>query len=65
MDDQVTFTVTLTNLEAWEYAQFLKRVGHDDYKSLREPYNKVGPYHMVRAGEKIRAALAKTGYAPR
>jgi hypothetical protein len=46
-------------------AQFLKRVSHSDYKALCEPYNKEGPYRMIAAGEKIREALKKAGYAPR
>lgn len=62
---EVTITVTLTDVEAWEYAQFLKRVGHSDYQALSEPHNKQAPYYMIDAGEKIRAALAKAGYAPR
>lgn len=61
----VRITVELTDREAWEFAQFLKRVGHSDYRALCEPYNEDGPDHMIAAGEKIRAALAKEGYAPR
>lgn len=61
----VRITVELTDREAWEFAQFLKRVGHSDYKALCEPYNDDGPYRMIDAGEKIRAALAGQGYAPR
>lgn len=61
----VHITVELTATEAWEYAQFLKRVGREDYKGLCEPYNTEGPYQMVAAGEKIRDALEKAGYAPR
>lgn len=61
----VRLTVELTDAEAWEFAQFLKRVGHDDYQALCESYNKEGPYRMLDAGEKIREALATRGYAPR
>lgn len=61
----VRITVELTDAEAWEYAQFLKRVGHSDYKALCEPGNAEGPYRMIDAGEKIRKALAEAGYAPR
>lgn len=55
----------LTSREAWEFAQFLKRVGFSDYRALCEPYNREGPHRMIDAGEKIRVALAKNGYAPR
>lgn len=61
----VCITVELTKREAHEYAQFLKRVGHSDYKALCEPWNEDGPYRMIDAGEKIRAALAGQGYTPR
>lgn len=61
----VRITAELTEDEAWEYAQFLKRVTHNDYKELCEPYNQEGPYRMIAAGEKIREALKKAGYAPR
>ena len=61
----VRITVELTDREAWEFAQFLKRVGHADYQALCEPYNTDGPYRMIDAGEKIRVALAAQGYAPR
>lgn len=65
IEKTVRITVELTDTEAWEYAQFLKRVGRDDYKGLCEHYNTEGPYHMVAAGEKIREALVKAGYEPR
>ncbi|MHB8391851.1 MAG: DUF7706 family protein [Acidobacteriaceae bacterium] len=61
----VRISIELTRCEAWEFAQFLKRVGHADYQALCEPYNHDGPSRMIDAGEKIRAALAEQGYAPR
>lgn len=61
----VRITIELTDREAWEFAQFLKRVGYSDYRTLCEPHNQDGPYRMIDAGEKIRAALAWKGYAPR
>ena len=63
--ETVRITVELTQREALEYAQFLKRVGFSDYKSLCEPWNEDGPYRMIDAGEKIREALARRGYSPR
>lgn len=59
----VTITVELTDHEAWTYAQFLKRVGLSDYMSNAVDQDEA--YVMVDAGEKIRAALAEKGYAPR
>ena len=59
----VVVTVELSDAEAWEFAQFLKRVGLSDYRPLAEGGNTAAL--MLSAGEKIRAALADVGYAPR
>jgi len=59
----VQITVTLTEAEAWEYAQFLKRVCFSDYRSCAT--SDAEAYHMRDAGELIRSALASQGYAPR
>ena len=60
---EVTIFVTLTDSEAWQYAQFLKRVCFSDYRqrATSEPE----AYRMVDAGEKIRDALREEGYVPR
>lgn len=64
MDNEaIVVTVKLSDLEAWEFAQFLKRVGLSDYRSLAEGAGEAAC--MLRAGEKIRSALAAVGYAPR
>jgi hypothetical protein len=49
--------------EAWAFAQFLKRVGFDDYRVLAADRDEAE--QMRDAGEKLRAALAQHGYAPR
>ena len=59
----VEITVTLTETEAWEYAQFLKRVCFSDYRSCAT--SDVEAYQMRDAGEHIRRALDDLGYAPR
>jgi hypothetical protein len=59
----VEITVTLTETEAWELAQFLKRVCFSDYRSHATSDDEA--YHMIDAGERIRSALADQGYAPR
>lgn len=59
----VLISVELTDHEAWTYAQFLKRVGFNDYRSNAVDNDEA--YTMVDAGEKIREALAQRGYAPR
>ena len=59
----ITITVTLSDGEAWHYAQFLKRVCFSDYKQRAASEDEAST--MVAAGEKIREALREKGYAPR
>jgi hypothetical protein len=59
----VQINVILTETEAWQFAQFLKRACFSDYRS--HATSEVEAYHMIDAGEKIRRALAEHGYAPR
>ena len=59
----VEIQVMLTDAQAWEFAQFLKRVCFSDYRNHATSDEEA--YHMVNAGERIRCALAEKGYAPR
>jgi hypothetical protein len=59
----VEITVTLTDAQAWQFAQFLKRACFSDYRS--HATSEAEAYRMIEAGEQIRAALASHGYAPR
>ena len=59
----VEIQVSLTDAQAWEFAQFLKRVCFSDYRSHATREQEA--YTMVYAGEAIRSALAEAGYAPR
>ena len=59
----VEITVTLTDAQAWEFAQFLKRVCVSDYRAHATFDDEA--YVMCDAGEQIRRALAEAGYAPR
>ena len=61
--DTVQITVVLTETEAWEFAQFLKRVCFSDYRGCA--ISDAEAYYMIDAGERIRSALANQGYAPR
>jgi hypothetical protein len=63
MDNQIEISVAMTDEEAWAYAQFLKRVGLNDYKTNAE--NEAEAYLMLQVGEKVRKALAEKGYSPR
>jgi hypothetical protein len=53
----------LTDAEAYTFAQFLKRVALSDYRPLAADRDEAET--MLAAGEVIRAALRKVGYAPR
>ena len=59
----VEINVTLTENQAWELAQFLKRACFSDYRG--HAISDEEAYHMIDAGERIRSALADQGYAPR
>jgi hypothetical protein len=62
-DQTVEITVILTDAQAWQFAQFLKRACFNDYRS--HATSDAEAYHMIDAGELIRRALASQGYAPR
>jgi hypothetical protein len=59
----VEIRVVLTDEQAWEFAQFLKRVCFSDCE--RRATSEAEAYLMLEAGELIRQALAEQGYAPR
>ena len=61
--DSLQITVILTDAQAWEFAQFLKRACFSDYRGHATSDNEA--YHMIDAGERIRRALADQGYASR
>jgi hypothetical protein len=61
--ETLQITVVLTETEAWQFAQFLKRVCFSDYRGCAT--SDAEAYHMRDAGELIRSALASQGYAPR
>jgi hypothetical protein len=55
--------VELPDDQAWAFAEFLKRAGYSDYRALAASEQEA--YDMRDAGEKVRAALAEQGIAPR
>jgi len=59
----IEITVTFTESEAWQFAQFLKRISFREYRDNATCDGEA--YVMRDAGEIIRDALAKQGYAPR
>lgn len=63
-DEQtVTIEVTMSESQAWAFAEFLKRVGLSDYKTLSVDTDEA--YTMLSAGEIVRRSLAEHGFAPR
>lgn len=61
--ETVEITVTFTAEQAWQFAQFLKRVSFREYRNNATCDDEA--YLMRDAGELIRSALAEQGYAPR
>lgn len=55
--------LALSDAEAWAMAEFLKRAGYSDYRTLAVDEQEA--YAMRDAGEKLRTVLAEQGYAPR
>jgi hypothetical protein len=62
-DKTIEITVILTDAQAWQFAQFLKRACFSDYRD--HATSEAEAYHMIDAGEHIRRALEAQGYAPR
>lgn len=59
----IQLVAELSEQEALDYAQFLKRVGFSDYRNNAIDQDEA--YRMLEAGEKIRSALSEAGYSPR
>jgi hypothetical protein len=63
METNVTAHVELNPAQAWALAQLLKRLGWSDCRALAEDDEQTAL--MIAAAERVRAALAEAGYAPR
>lgn len=63
MQTNPTITVTLTRAQAWAFAEFLKRVGLDEFAALAVDQEEA--LAMLNAAAAIRQELAQAGYAPR
>lgn len=59
----VKISLELPESEALAFAQFLKRAGHGDYRNFTRDDEEA--YRMLYAADKLRAALAEAGFAPR
>lgn len=66
MNDQaetVSLAVELTAAQAWNLAQFLKRVGFSDFRTNAQDDDEA--YAMRDAADRVAVALREAGYAPR
>jgi hypothetical protein len=61
--EHVIITVELDAEQAWALAQLVKRIGWADCRSLAEDDEQTRL--MIQATERVRAALAAAGCAPR
>lgn len=61
--DEITLMVPLSDQEAWDLAQFLKRVGYAEFRTNAVDGDEA--YRMQAAAEKVRSNLASIGYIPR
>jgi hypothetical protein len=59
----IQLTAQLTDSQAWNLAQFLKRVGFSDFRNNARDDDEA--YAMRDAAEQVRRALAERGVAPR
>ena len=63
MEELVTVAVELETEQAWALAQLVKRIGWADCRSLAADEEQTRL--MIAATERVRAALAAAGFAPR
>ncbi len=63
MEEPVTVRIELSAEQAWALAQLVKRIGWADCRSLAEDDEQTR--QMIQATDRVRAALAAAGYAPR
>lgn len=59
----INLSVELTEQEAWDYAQFLKRVGFSEFRTNAQDDDEA--YRMLAVSEKIRRAINDLGINPR
>jgi hypothetical protein len=59
----VSLAFDLSDAEAWNLAQFLKRVGFGAFRECAQDNDEA--YAMRDAAERVRKALAEVGYEPR
>lgn len=61
--NEICLSVSLSEQEAWDLAQFLKRAGFADFRS--NAIDDEEAYRMLAVAQKLRSNLAAIGYKPR
>ncbi len=61
--NEICLSVSLSEQEAWDLAQFLKRVGFTDFRN--NAVDDEEAYRMLAVGEMVRRSLVAVGYSPR
>jgi cytochrome c len=61
--NEICLRVPLSEQEAWDLAQFLKRTGFADFRSQAADDQEA--YRMQAVAEKLKINLAVIGYEPR
>ena len=61
--NEICLRVPLSEQEAWDLAQFLKRTGFADFRSQAADDEEA--YRMRAVVEKLKSNLAAIGYSPR
>lgn len=61
--EEICLVIQLSNQDAWDLAQFLKRVGYSDFRG--NAVDDEEAYRMQNVAGKIRQTLNQFGYDPR
>ena len=56
-------TLEITEDQAWDFSQYLKRIGYSEYRASAASEEEA--YRMVDAGNAVRDAFARAGIVPR
>ena len=59
----ISLNIELSEQEAWDYAQFLKRVGFSEFRTNAQDDDEA--YRMLAVSEKVRKAINDLGINPR
>jgi hypothetical protein len=60
---EIIVTIEFTDQEAWDLAQFLKRIGYSEFRSNAVDDDEA--YRMQKVTSKLRLAINELGYNPR